>query len=29
MSKILKYHRAFGVYGVCIEKNKRPYMNRG
>ncbi|EJR34595.1 hypothetical protein IIC_01503 [Bacillus cereus VD021] len=29
MSKAPKYHRAFGVYGVCIEKNKRPYMNCG
>ncbi|CAM3972806.1 hypothetical protein BAPA111461_10590 [Bacillus paramycoides] len=37
MSKSPKYHRAFGVFGICIEnnnilvidKNKGPYMNRG
>ncbi|GCF73071.1 NUDIX domain-containing protein [Bacillus cereus] len=36
MSKALKYHRAFGVYGICIENNsilvidkiKGPYKNR-
>ena len=36
MSKALKYHRAFGVYGICIENNsilvidkiKGPYRSR-